>query len=109
MKDPENLGMEIFNESADKYLEASKKYKLIPYDGEIVLFYAKERYYFTDANNKIRFKKVHLNNETKNMWQQNATSVAIYDVDGDHSDMFLTSHGNKFARLLQQHLDKGYN
>ncbi|MCW3108615.1 MAG: amino acid adenylation protein, partial [Segetibacter sp.] len=99
-------GLEIFHELSEISRLAIRKYKVIPYDGEVILFYAKERYYFTDVSDNIRFKKVYLNDNAKNMWRQYATSVSIYEVEGDHSDMFETIHGNKFAMLLQQQLNK---
>jgi thioesterase domain-containing protein/acyl carrier protein len=101
-----NVGYEIFHESSNLYVAATRKYMLSHYDREIILFYAKERYYFTDANNNIRYKKIHLDNHTKNIWSRFAGSVTIFDVEGDHSDMFETSHGNQFAMFLQQELNK---
>ena len=100
------MSFEIFNESANVYVAATRNYKMDPYDREIILFYAKERYYFTDANNNIRFKKVKLNDAVRNMWKQYATSVTIFDVDGDHSDMFEVSHGTRFAQLLQDKINQ---
>lgn len=101
-----NVGYEIFHESSNLYVAATRKYMLTHYDREIILFYAKERYYFTDANNNIRYKKIHLDNHTKNIWSRFAGSITIFDVEGDHSDMFETSHGNQFAMFLQQELNK---
>ncbi|MEO7768859.1 MAG: amino acid adenylation domain-containing protein, partial [Ferruginibacter sp.] len=105
----ENTGLEIFNESTEIYKTASRNYKLAPYDGKILLFYAKERYFFTDTDNNIRFKKVFLNDSKKNIWRQYANSISIFDVEGDHSDMFEENHGDKFARLLQQYLYQDTN
>ncbi len=102
----EYVGLEIFDESSEVYRAATRNYKILPYDGEILLFYAKERYYFTDVHNNIRFKKIFLNDITKNMWRQYATSVTIYEVEGDHSDIFEITHGTEFARLLQQQLNR---
>ncbi|MEO7769275.1 MAG: amino acid adenylation domain-containing protein, partial [Ferruginibacter sp.] len=102
----EYVGLEIFSESSDVYMTASRNYKLKPYDDEILLFYAKERYYFTDVQQNIRFKKFYINDSTKNLWQQYASSVSIFEVEGDHSDIFDTTHGNKFANILQQQLNK---
>ena len=102
----EFAGLEIFNEASNEYLAARKNYQLTPYDGEILLFYAKERYYFTDVTRNIRFKKFLINESTKNLWRQYASSVSIFEVEGDHSNLFDTMHGNKFAMLLQKQLDK---
>ncbi len=106
LEEMNNIGLEIFDESSEVYRVASKNYKIIPYDGEILLFYAKERYYFTDVSNNIRFKKVNLNNDTKNLWREYSPMVEIHEVEGDHSDIFDTTHGSEFATLLQQEIDK---
>ncbi len=98
-------GLEIFNESLDLYVNACRKYSLKPYDREIVIFYAKEHYYFTDAEKKVAFKKLSLNNDTKNMWNQFAKTVKIHEIEGEHSNMFETVHGSGFAQLLQRYLD----
>ncbi|MEO6220583.1 MAG: amino acid adenylation domain-containing protein, partial [Ginsengibacter sp.] len=108
-EDLEFVGLEIFNESSDLFKAASRKYKITPYDGKLILFYAKERYYFTDASNNIRFKKIRLNDSTKNTWRQYANSVSILEVDGDHSDMFETTYAHGFAQLLQQYLNTNSN
>ncbi|MEO6231487.1 MAG: amino acid adenylation domain-containing protein [Ferruginibacter sp.] len=106
IEDMDNVGLEIFDESSEVYRIASRNYRMIPYDGEILLFYAKVRYYFTDVNNNIRFKKVNLNHSTKNLWREYSPSVEIHEIEGDHSDIFETSHGNQFASLLQKELNK---
>lgn len=98
--------LDIFRESTYLYKLATSRYKILPYKGNILMFYAKERYYFTDVDNNIKFKRVNLNNAVKNNWNQYANSVSIFDVEGDHSDMFDTIHGNQFASLLQNELNK---
>ncbi|MEO6230172.1 MAG: amino acid adenylation domain-containing protein [Ferruginibacter sp.] len=100
------VGLEIFNESSEVYRAASRNYKLERYEGEMLMFYAKERYYFTDVNNNIRYKKIYINEYAKKVWQQYATSIIIYEIDGDHSDIFESTHGNQFANLLQEQLNR---
>ncbi len=97
---------EIFDKTSELYTRASRKYTLEQYDGEILLFYAKERYYFTDAQNKINFKKIELDYDSKYLWKEYASSVILYEVKGDHSDIFEMVHGDEFAMLVQKHLDK---
>ena len=104
--DLEYAGLEIFNESSNEYVAARRNYRITPYDGEIILFYAKERYYFTDVNKNIRFKKFYINDSTKNLWSQYASSISIFEVEGDHSNLFEPTHGNQFARLVQEQLNK---
>lgn len=103
----ENVGLEVFDESSNVYVTAGKNYTMAPYPGEIILFYAAEHYYFLDRNINIGFRKLLLNDQTKNRWKQYAAAVTIHDVKGEHSTMFDPVHGNEFARLLQQYLDKG--
>ena len=104
--EPEYNEFEIFDKTSELYTRASRKYTLEQYDGEILLFYAKERYYFTDAQNKINFKKIELDYDSKYLWKEYASSVLLYEVKGDHSDIFETVHGNEFAMIVQKHLDK---
>jgi amino acid adenylation domain-containing protein len=98
-------GQNMFDGSSEAYRSAAKKYKMSAYAGEIILFYAKERYYFTDANNNIRFKKVILDDNVRNTWSEYCTAHTIFDVEGDHSDMFEVSHGDRFARLVQEQMN----
>ncbi|MEO6230963.1 MAG: amino acid adenylation domain-containing protein [Ferruginibacter sp.] len=101
----QNGGMEIFNESADIYISACKKYKLIPYAGHIVAFYAKEHYYFLDKAKGIRYKKLRFDDDVRNRWKQYATKVSIHEIEGEHSEIFDPVNGDEFALLLQQHLN----
>lgn len=107
-KEIEAAGMRILNHTVDTYLEASKDYTLKKYDGEMIVFYAKERYYFTDANRNIRFKKIRLDDNIKNAWKKYASGISIYDIEGDHSTIFDKANGSRFAEILQQHLDASF-
>ncbi|MEO6638420.1 MAG: amino acid adenylation domain-containing protein, partial [Ginsengibacter sp.] len=102
--DLDYVGLDIFKKPTI-YSEASKKYKLTSLDHELVLFYAKERYYFTDSEKQVVFKKLYLNDRTKNLWSQYATSIKIHETQGDHSSMFETIHAKEFAETLQKYLD----
>jgi len=99
-------GLEIFDESADIYVAASRNYKLLPYNGQMVAFYAKEHYFFLDKKKNVGYKKIQLNESTKNMWKFYASDVLIHDVEGEHSEIFDPVQGNGFALLLQQYLNK---
>ena len=103
--DLEYFGLEIFNESMDLYANACKNYQLKPYDKEIVLFYAKEHYYFMDIEKQVTFRKYYLNDDTKNMWDQFAEKIKIHEIDGEHSSMFEATHAHGFAQLLQGYLN----
>ncbi|MEP7233019.1 MAG: amino acid adenylation domain-containing protein, partial [Ginsengibacter sp.] len=102
--DLEYIGLDAFKKQF-AYSDACKNYKLSKYEDEVVLFYAKERYYFMDVEKKVTFKKLYLNDETKNMWNQFAKSITIHEIEGEHSTMFETAHNNEFANLLQGYLN----
>jgi len=97
--------LEIFQKTSDLYTRASRKYKMVPYNNEVILFYAKERYYFVDVSNNINFKKIDLDMNSKNAWKDYAASVSLYEIKGDHSDIFESIHGDEFAMLLQERLN----
>jgi thioesterase domain-containing protein len=101
----EYIGLKIFDESADIYVAAYKNYKLLPYGGDIVLFYAKEHYYFLDRDKNVGYKKLHLEESTKNLWRQYAVNTFIHEIEGEHSGIFDPIHGDKFAMVLQQYLN----
>lgn len=98
-------GLEIFDESSNVYIAAARKYKMQPYNGEIILFYAKEHYYFMDISKNVTYRKLSLNEKTKNLWKEFSSGVKIHDVAGEHSTIFDPAHGNDFAQLLQMYLD----
>jgi thioesterase domain-containing protein len=102
---PEDISMEVFNEMSVLYKRAIRNYQLTPYNGEILVFFAKEHYYFLDKENNVGFKKVYIDAKTKNMWNQYGTSVKIFEVEGEHSNIFDPVHAKDFATLLQQQLN----
>ncbi|MEP7252799.1 MAG: amino acid adenylation domain-containing protein [Ginsengibacter sp.] len=102
--DLEYMGLDAFKKQF-AYSDASKNYELSQYNDEIVLFYAKERYYFMDVDKKVTFKKLYLTDETKNMWNRYSNEIVIHEVEGEHSTMFEPANSNEFARLLQTYLN----
>ena len=107
-REPHHNGLEIFNEASEIYSKACKKYKLVPYNGKIILFYAKEHYFFLDTLKNVEFKKLYLDERTKNMWNQYADNIEVHDVEGEHSEIFDPVHGDAFAHLLQGYLNSGH-
>ncbi len=97
---------EIFFKTSEHYTKASRKYQMAPYDDAIILFYAKERYYFVDVNNKINFKKIDLDIGSQHAWEDYATKVMLYEIKGEHSNIFESIHGDEFAMILQEQLNK---
>jgi len=102
---PDNPGMEVLDCAAELYLAARKKYRLQRYPGEIFLFYATDRYYFTDASNNIQFKKANLGDKVKNRWKAYGNSVLIHEIEGDHANMLSIERASKPAKVLQSMLD----
>ena len=103
--DLQDVGLELFNESSEIYVNACKKYNLTPYQGDIVLFYAAEHYFFRDKLKNISFHQVPLDESTKNLWKEYAENTTIHEIKGDHSEIFSPDQGKDFAQLLQKHLD----
>ncbi len=97
--------MMVFKQFEQKFEKAFENYQVNKYDGDILVFYARDHYHFLDKNRNIRFKKFLLEEEVKNIWKDYARSVKIYEMEGEHSSMFEPFYSNNFASLLQQHLD----
>ncbi|MEP6583050.1 MAG: amino acid adenylation domain-containing protein [Ginsengibacter sp.] len=102
-------GLEVLKYSEDHYANAHRMYNLLPYDEEIILFYAKERHFFTDAENNINFKKVTLSDEAKNRWSYYAKDIKIHELGGEHSTMFEPENAKEFASILQKYLNRNKN
>ena len=103
----EKYALEIFDDTADIYIKACKKYEIFPYSGTVICFYAKEHYYFVDRQKNIVYRRFHLEEQTKNRWKQYAVNVRIHDVEGEHSEIFDPVQGDEFALLLQRYLNNG--
>ncbi len=104
-KPKEQSGLEVFHEMSVVYRSAVSKYKITPYSGQILVFYAKEHYYFLDKERNVGFKKLYLSDSIKNFWKDYSTSTSVYEIEGEHSLIFDPSHAKEFAEILQQHLD----
>ncbi len=73
--------------------ESFKKYQMIPYEGKLELFIAKEKVYFQKDPHYMG-------------WQPYALGgVCIYEVEGDHDNMILPPNNKNFALTLQKILD----
>ncbi|MEO8109317.1 MAG: amino acid adenylation domain-containing protein [Ginsengibacter sp.] len=97
--------LEVLKYSEKIYSEAHRNYKCLHYDGEIVLFYAKERNFFTDADNNIKFKRLQLDEKAKNRWGYYADSIKIHELEGEHSTIFENEMTKEFATTLQKYLN----
>jgi thioesterase domain-containing protein len=97
--------MEVFKKLEKNLVVASKNYRITPYHKDILVFYAKEHYYFWDKDKNVRFKQLYLDNETKDTWTQYARSTTMYEIEGDHSTIFYPDNAQEFAVLLQKHLN----
>ncbi|MDQ6813903.1 MAG: AMP-binding protein, partial [Bacteroidota bacterium] len=98
---------QFYKRLEDGFRIAQKKYRAIPYNGNILIYYAKYHYRFLDISKNVRYRKFYLNDSIKNSWNQYAKSTEIYEVEGEHSSMFDPEVGGKeLARLLQEHLNR---
>ncbi len=100
-----NIEFELFAEQADTFESAYQKYKITPYNKDIVIFYARDQHHFMDNKNNISYKKYHLSESVKNRWNAYAKSATFYEIEGEHSTMFDPKYGGKeLAIKLQKHL-----
>ncbi|MDQ6815256.1 MAG: amino acid adenylation domain-containing protein [Bacteroidota bacterium] len=72
---------------------AYNNYRMMPFDGKIDLFKAKERVYFVDDFKLLGWKKYALQ------------GVRVHEVPGDHKTMLAAPNDKVFASVLQQALD----
>jgi amino acid adenylation domain-containing protein len=101
----DDLEMKVYKTLECNFETANDNYELKPCNRDILVFYAKDHFYFLDKEKEINYQRLHVDDETKNRWKQYAGSVTIHEVAGEHSTFFDPAHGNRFARLLQQHLN----
>ena len=73
---------------------AFSNYILKPFDGNVLLFKAKERIYFVDDFAYLGWKKYARN------------GVKVYDVPGDHKTMFFHPNVDELGLRLQASLDE---
>jgi len=106
---PEDIEMESFRKVSKVFETAIRNYKMKHYEGEVLVFYAKEHFYFVDRNKRIIYKRMFINNDTKNAWKKYAKSVKIYEIDGEHSTIFNPKYASGLAKRIQTHLDTNDN
>ncbi|HEY8781714.1 MAG TPA: amino acid adenylation domain-containing protein, partial [Mucilaginibacter sp.] len=106
---PEDIEMESFRKVSKVFETAIRNYKMKHYEGEVLVFYAKEHFYFVDRNKRIIYKRMFINNDTKNAWKKYAKSVKIYEIDGEHSTIFNPKYASGLAKIIQTHLDTNDN
>ena len=97
--------LNIFKKAETIYAAARAQYVLIKYNGPITLFVAKERYFFIDEVQNIKFKKLTATINSNKYWEAHCTRLDIIETEGNHSDMFNKDHGTTFSRGLQQILN----
>jgi amino acid adenylation domain-containing protein len=103
---PGDIEMASFNEVSKVFEKAVQSYKMKHYEGDVLVFYAKEHYYFGDWNRRIFYKSISISNDTKNSWKRHAKSVSIYEIDGEHSTIFDPEHAAGLAEIVQNCLDR---
>jgi thioesterase domain-containing protein len=101
-----NIEQEIFEKLTLKLEKALSSYEMKSYNGDILLFTATENYFFIDSVNKIIYKKLDVNYDSKQAWKKYARSVKSYEVKGEHSTIFDAVNATEFSQILQRHLDE---
>jgi amino acid adenylation domain-containing protein len=87
----EDTGVDVFSLHIDVY----KKYKIIPYDGNLVVFRAKKVTYYMDDLKYLG-------------WKPFAKRVKSTAIEGDHFSIFDKPNIAEFGSKLQQVLDEGF-
>jgi thioesterase domain-containing protein/aryl carrier-like protein len=96
----------LYKRLENSFRHAQHRYNTLPYNGNLVLYYAKYHYRFFDSNRDVRYRKFTLSDNIKKRWNQYATSVEIFEVEGEHSTMFDPAVGGReLAGLLQEKLN----
>jgi len=101
---PQVMELASFNKVAKVFQTAISSYKTQYFEGEILLFYAKDHHYFTDRNKGIFYKRIDISDDMKNSWKQHAKFVKLYEIDGDHSTMFNLQYATRLVEILQSYL-----
>ncbi|MEO6732561.1 MAG: amino acid adenylation domain-containing protein [Ferruginibacter sp.] len=105
-----NGELEIYAELGNAFKTAYSNYVLTPYNNDIIVFYAKDHYYFSDKDKNINYRKSILNDSVKDRWKSYVRQATFYEIEGEHSTMFDQEHGGReLARKLQEHLDNCCN
>jgi amino acid adenylation domain-containing protein len=99
-----DIELESFNKVSKVFQTATANYKMKHYDGELILFYAKDHYYFVDRNKGILYKRFDTSSDTKNSWKKHAKSVVIHEIEGEHSTMFDLKYAPALVEILQNYL-----
>jgi thioesterase domain-containing protein/acyl carrier protein len=102
----EPVGLEVFHQSENLFKRAYGKYNMKPYDKDIIAFFVKDHYYYTDRDNNVIFGLTSYDDSTDNRWKNYARSVTKYMVEGEHISLFEPKHCKKFVNILQHHLNK---
>ncbi len=97
--------LDDFKSIAQKYQTACSNYRIIKYEGEILVFFAKDRYTFVDKSNNILYNKLLLDDTTKQFWERYASNVKVYEIEGEHSTIFDPAYAKDLVKVLQQNLD----
>jgi len=105
---PQDIEQDVFDRLTLKIEKAFRNYKMKKYSGDIFLFAALEHYFFVDTANKIIYKEMPVNYESKYAWKKYARSVISYEVKGEHSTIFNAANAGEFSRILQRHLDESH-
>lgn len=102
----EDVDYKFFAGLGDSFALAYRNYQLMPDNREIIVFYAKDHYYFLDKNRNITYRKFDLSDNVKERWKSYVGSATFYEIEGEHATMFDPEFGGKeLAHKLQEHLN----
>ncbi|RZK77249.1 MAG: amino acid adenylation domain-containing protein, partial [Pedobacter sp.] len=96
----------VFTQMENILQEAALNYRIKDYDGDILAFYAKDHYYFLDKLNNIAYGARSYDEKIKMAWKEYANAVQIYELEGEHSTIFTRPYVQRFAEIMQAHLDQ---
>jgi amino acid adenylation domain-containing protein len=102
----EEVDLNLFDQMSHAFQKASVHYEMKPYNGDLLVFYAKKHYYFMDRVNKVVYKEINYSPAVKNAWNKYARSVTFYEIDGEHSTIFDPLFATEFSKILQDHLNQ---
>ena len=92
--DDDDPSREEFYKIMDAYINAFKKYEVMPFYGKIDLFRSQKKLYYLKDKKFLG-------------WHPYAVKgVVIHEVDGDHDHMILGEYSEGFAHKLQRAINR---
>ncbi len=103
---PEKAELIFFSEMTVRFEKAIEEYRVQYYPGHAVLFYARQKYLFTDLDNQLRYRKLKNTDQMQKFWKEHTGTLMTYNVQGDHRSMLYPEYAANLAKILQNQLDQ---